>query len=224
GSVTSGDLMHSQSSRSRDTLAHPRDACATQINLLQRSRFSSLPRASSQTRDNVFAIKFGDETGADFRRTHCFAFVSVRAIAETFCVHLPHHFCYPRCAFRRALRQKGELRNFCRGEKHGRSVRASRGASSATDARGGSHRQIRFKFWDWNGIRFRRGTGARRDETTSLHDAIKRATIDYQIAHQRKWFCSKWLDRNRLAIIEGPHVKLARGRGMLRTMRLSVNR
>jgi len=29
-------------------------------------------------------------------------------------------------------------------------------------------------------------TGARRDETTSLYDAISRATIDHQIADQRK--------------------------------------
>src|SRR5438552_2243778 len=117
-----------------------RDACATQINLLR--RLFLFAHVSLQNGARVFAIKFGDETGADFRRTHCFAFVSVRAIAETFCVHLPHHFCYPRCAFRRALRQKGEMRNFCRGEKHGRSVRTSRGASSATDARGASPRSV----------------------------------------------------------------------------------
>jgi len=30
--------------------------------------------------------------------------------------------------------------------------------------------------------------------------------------------------RNGLAVIEGPHVKLAGGRGMFRAMRLSINR
>ena len=94
------------------------------------------PGASSQTRDCVFAIEFGDKTCADFRGANRFAFVGVRAITETFCVHLPHHFCHARSPFRRPLRQKCEMRNFCGGEKHGRCIRAGRGAGSATDAGG----------------------------------------------------------------------------------------
>ncbi len=74
------------------------------INCLRRSLRFSLPGASLQSRPGVFPIKFGNETGADFRRAHCFAFVGVRAIAETFCVHLPHHSCHPRGPFWRALR------------------------------------------------------------------------------------------------------------------------
>jgi hypothetical protein len=68
----------------RETRALP------EVNLLQRP--SSLAGAALQNRARVFAIQFGDETGADFRRTHRFAFVSIRAIAKTFRVHPPHHF------------------------------------------------------------------------------------------------------------------------------------
>ena len=75
-------------------IANTRDACATRRNLLR--RLFLFPGASSQTRDCVFAIEFGDKTCADFRGANRFAFVGVRAITETFRVHLPHHFQHPR--------------------------------------------------------------------------------------------------------------------------------
>src|SRR5438105_14910098 len=75
----------------------PKPTCETRalpgVRLLR--RFLSLAHASLQNGSRVFPIKFGNETGADFRWAHCFAFIGIRSIAEAFCVHLPHHSCHP---------------------------------------------------------------------------------------------------------------------------------
>src|SRR5207244_3452243 len=56
----------------------------------QHARARALPCA--HRRAHVFAIQFPDETGADLGGTDGFAFVGVRAVAETFRVHRAHHF------------------------------------------------------------------------------------------------------------------------------------
>jgi hypothetical protein len=77
----------------RDAKTNTRDAFATRSQIAAPG--FSLSHASLQDRARVFAIEFGNETGADFRGTNRFAFIGVRAVAEAFCVHLPHHFRHP---------------------------------------------------------------------------------------------------------------------------------
>ena len=114
--------------------------------------------------------------------------------------------------------------NLGRGEEHGGGVRASRRAGAAADAGGGFHREIGVVFRDRNGVRLRRGTGARADESARLHDAIERGAIDDEVLDDREGADAERFDRDRRAILELAHVKLASGRRVRRTMRFAVNR
>ena len=51
-------------------------------------------------------------------------------------------------------------------------------------------------------VRFRRGAGARGNESTGLHNAIQRAAIDYQIFQERERSYAKRLDCDRRAVVE----------------------
>ena len=76
-------------------------------------------RTCAQRCPCVFAIQFRNKTGADLSGTNRFAFVSVRAIAETLAVHDVHHFQYPRDALGISLGQQRQMRDFSCGEEHG---------------------------------------------------------------------------------------------------------
>ena len=160
--------------------APPLPRRALPIHAATRGR-ESLTDASLEERSSVFAIQFRDETCADLGRANGFAFVGVGAIAETFRVHLPAPFSDARERSGCALRQKGQMRNLRRGEKHRGSVRARRRTGAAANAGCCFHRQIGVMFRHRNRVRFRGGTGAGGDETAGLHDAIERAAIDDQI-------------------------------------------
>jgi hypothetical protein len=54
----------------------------------------------------VFAVEIRNETGADLGRTHCFALVSVGAIAESLVVHYLHHFQHASLTFGCTLWQR----------------------------------------------------------------------------------------------------------------------
>jgi len=154
------------------------------------------PGASSQTRDRVFAIEFGDKTCADFRGANRFAFVGVRAIAETFCVHLPHHFCHPRGPFRCALRQKREMRNFAAVKSMADAF--GQAAAQAPQPMHAAASIARSALCFGTGIEFASGAEPARAamKPPACTNTIKRAPIDHQIAHQRKWLRSKRLHRN----------------------------
>ena len=156
--------------------------------------------------------------------TNGFAFVGVGAIAEAFLVHLPDHAQDAAMALRLTLRQKCEVRNFCRGKKHGGGIRTGRGTRAAPDAGGRFHREVGVVFGNRDRICLRRGAGPRADESARLHDAIEGGAIDDQILHDRERAGAERLDRNRLAILELAHVKLAGGGGMGRSVGFAVDR
>src|SRR5262249_12027975 len=78
-------------------------ACAPRSTRQRAKLFAEL---FAELRARVFAVELRDETGADLGGTHRFAFVSIRAVAEFFCVHRAHHFQNAALAFRLSLRQR----------------------------------------------------------------------------------------------------------------------
>src|SRR5262249_8190164 len=73
-------------------------------------------------------------------------------------------------------------------------------------------------------VRLWRRACALRNESASLHDAVQRAAIDYQIFHKRERSYTKRLDRNRPAVAKLSHVKFAHRARMIGTVWLAVNR
>ena len=98
----------------------------------------------------IFAVELRDETGADLGGTHCFALVSVGAITKSLGIHDLHHFQCASLAFRYALRQKLEVRNFRSRKKHGRPVWAGCCARAAAYTRCRFHCEICVMFGNKN--------------------------------------------------------------------------
>ena len=78
-------------------------------------------------------------------------------------------------------------------------------------------------FWNGNCIRLRRGSRAGGDESTSLHDAIQRASVDHQILDDREGAKAKWLDCDGRAIAKFSHVKLTHRAWVIRPVCFAIN-
>jgi hypothetical protein len=123
------------------------DACPPQST---RTRAQLFAESLAESCAHVFAVELRNEAGADLGGTHCFALVSIGAIAESFGVHRAHHFQHAPFAFGSALRQKRKVRNFRSRKKHCRSVRARSCARAAADARRCLHCQVCVVFGNEN--------------------------------------------------------------------------
>ncbi len=75
-------------------------------NVLRASGVTLFACAALYRRSRVFAIQLGNETGADLGWANRFAFVRIRAITESFCVHDGDHFQRAALSFRMTLRQE----------------------------------------------------------------------------------------------------------------------
>ena len=62
-----------------------------------------------------------------------------------------------------------------------------------------------------------------RDIATRRDDAVERASIDHEILDDRKRLCAPGLDRDGVAVLEPPHVKLTHGRAAIRSVRNAVH-
>src|SRR6266700_892407 len=109
-------------------------------------------------------------------------------------------------------------------EKHGRSIWTRRGAGAAPDASRRLHRQVGIVLGNRDRVRLRRGACALGNESTSLHDAVQRAAIDYQILYKLERSYSKRLDRDRRAVAKLSHVKLTHRARMIGAVWFAVNR
>src|SRR4029450_560011 len=116
------------------------------------------------------------------------------------------------------------MRDLRSSEKHGRSIRTGRGACAASDASSRFHCQISVVLGNRNRVRLRCGAGARRNESTDLHDAIPRAAIDYEIFQERERSDSKRLDCDRRAVAKLSHVKFAHCARMIGSVWFAVDR
>ena len=116
------------------------------------------------------------------------------------------------------------MRDLRSSEKHGRSIWTGRGACAASDASSRFHCQIGIMFGNQDRVRLRRGTGARGNESTGLHNAIQRAAIDYQIFHKRERSYAKRLDCDRSAVAKLSHVKFAHRARMIGSVCFAIDR
>src|SRR5262249_1608034 len=115
------------------------------------------------------------------------------------------------------------MRDLRRCEKHGRSVWTSRGACPASDASRRFHRKVRLMLGNRDRVCLWRRACARGNKSTSLHNAIQRPAIDYQIFHKRERSYAKRLDGDRRAVAKLSHVKLAHRARMIGTVWFAVN-
>jgi hypothetical protein len=75
-------------------------------NVLRAARVTLFACAALQRRSCVFAIQFGNETGANLRWANCLTFVCIGAITESFCIHYGDHSQHAALSFRMTLRQE----------------------------------------------------------------------------------------------------------------------
>ena len=155
--------------------------------------------------------------------TSGFAFLGDRTAAEAFLVHLGDHAQHALGPFTLTLRQRGHLRHFGRDEQHRRSIFARSDAGTAADARRGVHRIFLLLPRHGNRVAIRRSAGVHRDVTARLNDAVKRRTIDHQVAHHGEGIRTPWFDDQQVAIFESSHVQLAGCRPVIRSVRLTVD-
>src|SRR4029077_17558537 len=73
-------------------------------------------------------------------------------------------------------------------------------------------------------VRLWGGTCALRNESTSLHNSIQCAAIDYQIFHKRERSYAKRLDCDRRAVAKLSHEELASGARMIGSVRFAGDR
>src|SRR5207244_3202314 len=109
-------------------------------------------------------------------------------------------------------------------EEHTCTGYTARGAYSAYDASSCFHCKIAVVFGNQNRVRLRRGTCARGNESTGLHNTIQRPAIDYQIFQERERSHSKRLDCDRRAVAKLSHVKFAHRARMIGSVRFAVDR
>src|SRR4029077_7753081 len=85
---------------------HRLAACALRERVTRQRRLLLFARAALHRRSRVFAIQLGNKTGANLRRANCLAFVSIGAIAESFCIHYGDHSQHAAPSFRMTLRKE----------------------------------------------------------------------------------------------------------------------
>ena len=159
----------------------------------------------------ILAVQSGDEICGNSRRANGFTRIIVRTIAEAFLVHSANHLEDTAVLFRLALRKQPEMTGFGADEEHGRTVRTCGCACPAPDTGGSVHREISNGFRNREGVRIGSGAAALTDKPARLNDAIESASVNGQVAHDRKGRNPEWFDRDDVAIVKVSHVKLASG-------------
>src|SRR5260370_41702096 len=112
-------------------------------------------------------------------------------------------------AFRLTLRQESQVRDFRRNEQHRRGIRAGSHTGAASNARGGFHRKIRIMFGYRQRVCFRGGSGSSNDVAAGLDDAVKGASVDYEILDRREGGGAERLNPDGISFLESPHIKVA---------------
>ena len=121
------------------------------------------------------------------------------------------------------LRQQVEVLHLRRGEQLRGAVRARGHARAATDARGRVHRRVGDRLRDRDQVAVGRAAGSDADVTARLDDAVERAAVDDEVLDEREARGAPRLDREVVAVVELPHVQLARGGRALGSVRLPVD-
>lgn len=185
--------------------------------------FARSTHGFEESRGGVFAIHLCHDASGNRRRAHCDAFVNVCAISETFGIHCANHAQDAAMAFRCALRQECEMRNFCARKRHRGSIWTRCHTSTATDASCASI--ARSASCLGTAIKFASGAEPTRAEMNppGLHNPIQRATIDYQIFDNGERSRAKRLDSDCRSVTKPSHVKLAGCTRMIGTVCFAIN-
>jgi hypothetical protein len=121
------------------------------------------------------------------------------------------------------LRELDELGDLRAREQHRGGVGAGGHAGAAADAGGRVERQVGALLGHRQRVRVDGAAGGRGDEAAGGDDAVERAAVDDQVAHDREGLRAPWLDRQDVAVLEAAHVQLA-GRHLVdRAMRAAVD-
>src|SRR5690625_5480883 len=102
-------------------------------------------------------------------------------------------------------------------------MRARCDACTAANAGSEVKRLIRDLFRNRDGVGIRRTTRADRHIAAGLNDSIQRRTDDDEVLDQREAGGAPRLDDDLIAVGIVPHMQLARGCPLLRSMRLAVD-
>src|SRR3954447_11383866 len=180
-------------------------------------RSRSRPESTEQV-----VVEPGDGLHRDALRAGGGALTDVGATAEALPVLLGDHVDHPLVALRLALREQAEVSDLRGGEQHRGAVRTGRDAGAAADAGGRVEGRVRVLLRDRDRVRL--GSGSRRDTdvATRLDDPVERAPVHGEVLDPRERAGPPGLDVDRVAVLERPHVELARGR-LLGAVRLAVD-
>ena len=174
-------------------------------------------------RAEVFAVHLGDVIHSDTFRAGGLAFVKIRAVAESFLVHLGNHGENTLLRFDLALRQVGEMADLRRNKEHRGRVLAGGDTGTTADAGGRVEGAVGISLGNRDRGSFRSGTGVHRNETTGSDNAVESGTVHGAVTDNRECGGAPRFDHDGIAILELAHVKLAGSYRMVRTVRHSVD-
>src|ERR1700736_3047862 len=115
------------------------------------------------------------------------------------------------------------MSDFCRGKEHRGGIGTRGDACATPDAGGCVKRGFRRILGNKNRIRVRSAPGGRSNEASGLNDAIKRRTVNSQIAQDRKCARAPGFEGYRITVLKKAHGKLANSCAAPATVRYSVD-
>ena len=142
----------------------------------------------------------------------------VGTVAKAILVHLHDHGDGPLLGLQLTLRQQGELGDLGAEEQHRGAVGAGGGAGAATDAGRRVHGLLGHVLRDEDGVAVLGRAGVDGNVPAGGDNAVQSGTIDDQVLDDREALRTEGLDDDGVAILEPPHVQLAQGRFLVRTV------
>src|SRR6516162_9616403 len=121
------------------------------------------------------------------------------------------------------MRQESQMRNLGGDKKHGGRVWASCHAGATADAGGCLHRKICVMLRYRQRVGLGRRTGSSRDISAGFDKMIKSAAIHGKVLNYRESARPERFNPDRVPAFELPHVKLAGGPCLARSMRNAVD-
>ena len=142
----------------------------------------------------------------------------VGTVAKAILVHLHDHGDGPLLGLQLTLRQQGELGDLGAEEQHRRAIGAGCRAGAATDAGGRVHGLLGHVLRDQDGVAVLGRSGVDGNVPTSGDNAVQGGAINDQVLDDRETLRTEGLDDDGVAILEPPHVQLAQGSLLVRTV------
>ena len=171
----------------------------------------------------IVPIQLRDDIGTDLFRADGFTLILVGAISEAFRIHLVNHREDALVLLRLSLGKAIEVIRLGTDEQHGTRILAGCHTGPATDTGGGVERIIGIILRNGDRIRVGSRTRSHPDVPARSDDAVKGASVDNQIFHDRESTCTKGFNPDRISIAEFPHVNLAGRDPLLSAVRDTID-